>query len=206
MKTIAFLLALAFAIFNACERPPRGKEIVHNVTDNANMDHSKMGHAMESSPNAASAPYDLQFIDTMIAHHQGAIDMAQLVDTRAQHGELKTLAKSIIADQQNEIAQMREWRKSWFGEAAPAVNMDLPGMHQGMFGMNLEKLDNLKANEFDVEFVRQMIPHHEGAVAMAEDLKKQEAHAELKTLADNIIKSQSAEIGQMKQWLADWNK
>jgi uncharacterized protein (DUF305 family) len=201
------ILVIFIAVFlNMCERPPVGKEIDHNSMDHSKMDHRNMGHPMESSPNAASAPYDLQFIDTMIAHHQGAIDMAQLVDTRAQHGELKTLAKNIIADQQKEIAQMREWRKSWFGEAAPAINMDLPGMHQGMSGMDMEKLDKLKANEFDIEFIRQMIPHHEGAVTMAEDLKQQEAHAELKTLTDDVIKSQSAEIEQMKKWLADWNK
>lgn len=201
------ILVIFVALFlNMCERPPVGKEIDHNSTDHSKIEQSKIGHSMESSPNAASAPYDLQFIDTMIAHHQGAIDMAQLVDTRAQHAELKTLAKNIIADQQKEIAQMREWRKSWFGEAAPAINMDLPGMHQGMSGMDMEKLNKLKANEFDIEFVQQMIPHHEGAITMAEDLKKQEAYAELKTLADDVIKSQSAEIEQMKKWLADWNK
>jgi len=33
---------------------------------------------MKSSPNAANAPYDLQFLDTMIAHHQGAVDMAKI--------------------------------------------------------------------------------------------------------------------------------
>jgi uncharacterized protein (DUF305 family) len=206
MKTIAFFLTMAFAFFNACERPPQTAEVNRNATDHSKMDHSKMGHAMESSPGAAKAPYELQFIDTMIAHHQGAVDMAQLVNTRAQHAELKTLARSIIADQQKEMAQMREWRAKLFGETAPAVNMDLPGMRDGMHGMNLAKLDLLKANEFDLEFIRQMIPHHEGAVAMANDALAKDTNAEIKTLCEAIVKAQNAEIEQMKQWLADWSK
>lgn len=199
------LIVVVLAVFlNMCERPPAGKEI--DRTNRSATDHSKMGHPMTSSPDAASAPFDLQFIDTMIAHHQGAIEMAELVDTRAQHNELKTLAKAIISDQRREISQMREWRANWFGEAPPAVNMDFPGMHSGMATMDLAKLDKLKANEFDVEFVRQMIAHHEGAVSMAEAVKSQDTHAELKTLADDIIKAQSAEIDQMKKWLAEWSK
>ena len=49
------------------------------VDPHAGMDHSKMDHsAMKSSPDAAKADYDLQFIDTMIVHHQGAVDMAKV--------------------------------------------------------------------------------------------------------------------------------
>lgn len=206
MKTIAFFLTLGFAVFNACERPPQSKEIVHNTADKSKTDRSKMGNAMESSPGAAAAPYELQFIDTMITHHQGAVDMAQLVNTRAQHAELKALARSIITDRQKEIEQMRGWRVKSFGEAASAVNMDLPGMRDAIKEMDLAKLDLLKANEFDKEFIRQMIPHHEGAVAIAKDALSKDTNTEIKTLCETIIKTQTAEIEQMKQWLAEWSK
>ena len=166
------------------------------------MDHSKM----TSSPGAAEAPFELQFIDTMIAHHMGAIDAAQLVATRAGHQELKELARSIIADQQREIAKMRAWRTAWFGEAAPAINMEMPGMREGMQVMDLEKLDRLKENEFDLEFIRQMIPHHEGAVTMARQALSTDVRAELKTLAENIIRAQAAEIEKMRSWEQEWSK
>jgi len=161
---------------------------------------------MVSSPGAATSPFELQFLDTMIAHHQIAIDAAQLVATRAQHDELKQLAKSIIRDQQTEIAKMRDWREAWFGEPPPAINIGLPGMSEGMAEMDLEKLDALKENAFDLEFLRQMIPHHEGAVAMAKDLQNKEARADLKTLAQNIIETQTAEIEQMKSWENEWRR
>lgn len=196
-----FSAFLFFALLAVCERPPEPRN-----ADHSQHDHSKMDHAvMESSVGAAEAPQELQFIDTMIVHHQGAVEMALLVPTRSQRPELKLLAQTIIADQRKEIGQMKEWRAKWFGEAKPAINMDFPGMRLGMGGMDMKKLDSLKANEFDVEFVRQMISHHEGAVEMARVLKGSDSYAELKTLADGIIESQTAEIGQMKQWLKTWS-
>ena len=72
-----------------------------NAIDHSKMDHSSMGHSMTSSPNAASAEYDLQFIDTMIAHHQAAIDMAKLIDRRTERPELKTLGGNVVVSQQS---------------------------------------------------------------------------------------------------------
>ena len=76
---------------------------------NSGMNHSSMNHSdMKSDANAASAPYDLQFIDTMTAHHQGAVEMAKMVDSRTQRTELKAFAQKIIADQNKEIEQMKK--------------------------------------------------------------------------------------------------
>ena len=177
-----------------------------NSTTRGSMDHgNSMGHGdMQSSPEAASAPFDLQFIDTMTAHHQGAVDMAMLAETRAQHPELKELAANIINGQEREIAKMSKWRDSWFGEKAKAVNMQFPGMSHGMSGMDLKRLESLKGNEFDLEFIRQMIPHHEGAVEMANALRQHDSQSELKELAADIIEAQASEIKQMRDWYAQW--
>lgn len=165
------------------------------------MDHSRM----ESSPGAANAPQELQFIDTMIAHHEGAIEMALLVNNRSRRPEMQELAKGILEAQRGEVDKMREWRMKWFGDAKPAVNLDLPGMHTGMSGMDLKKLELLKANEFDVEFLKQMIPHHEGAIEMAKALSPADKYLELIELRGAIIRTQTAEIAKMKAWLMVWS-
>lgn len=58
--------------------------------------------------------------------------------------------------------------------------------------------------QFDLRLLNAMIPHHEGAVVMAEDVLKKSKRPEMRQLAQNIIQSQKAEIEQMKQWRAAW--
>ena len=172
----------------------------HNGMSSNEMDHSMM----QSSPNAANAPYDLQFLDTMIAHHRGAVDMAGPCATKAQHAEVKTLCANVISSQQKEIDEMRSWRDKWFPGAAPAMNMDMAGMSGSMMGMDMKKLGTLSGNDFDLEFIREMIPHHEGAVTMAKEAVQKSTKDEIKTLANAIIKAQEAEIKQMKEWQTAW--
>lgn len=176
-----------------------------NLARGGSMDHSTMEHStMKSSPDAAKAEYDLQFLDTMIAHHQGAVDMAKLIPGKALNGELKKLGLQIISSQEKEIAAMRAWRASWFGGKPEALNMEMTGMAGSMAGMDMKKLDALSGKAFDVEFVKQMIPHHEGAVVMAKEAQKKAKKDEIKTLAASIIRDQEAEISQMKGWLEEW--
>lgn len=58
----------------------------------------------------ASTPYDQRFISAMIAHHNGAIEMAREAQSKAEHAELRQLAGTIIAAQQAEVAQLEQWR------------------------------------------------------------------------------------------------
>jgi uncharacterized protein (DUF305 family) len=57
--------------------------------------------------------FDKNFVAMMIAHHQGAIDMAKLAETRAQHGEIKQLSKDVISAQTKEIQDMKQWQQDW---------------------------------------------------------------------------------------------
>ena len=171
------------------------------MNSNMSMDHS----AMKSSPNAASQPYDLQFIDTMTAHHMGAVDMAKMVEGKTQNPDIKKFATQIIADQEKEIGQMKDWREKWFAGKPAAVNMEMPGMMDSM-KMDMAKLTNSKDKEFDLAFIDMMTPHHVGAVSMAKEALQKSEKAEIKTLAGQIIKAQEAEIKMMSDWKAKWSK
>jgi uncharacterized protein (DUF305 family) len=63
----------------------------------------------------ASQPFDLRFIDAMIAHHRGAIDMARMAQEQAERAEIRELAGAIISAQDAEIAQLEQWRGAWLG-------------------------------------------------------------------------------------------
>lgn len=54
------------------------------------------------------------FLEEMIIHHQGAIDMAQMVKIGSNRPELRQLADDIIAAQTKEINLMRQWLSQWF--------------------------------------------------------------------------------------------
>jgi uncharacterized protein (DUF305 family) len=184
-----------------------GDQMNNDSMNHQAMNHDKMNHSeMKSSPNAASAPFDLQFLDTMIAHHQGAVDMAKDAEAKAHHQELKTLAKNIIASQEKEIDEMKMWREKWFAAEPPAMNMEMAGMKDSMKGMDMSTLESLTGNDFDLEFIKQMIPHHDGAVIMAKEALQKSQKSEIKNLAASIIKDQEAEIKQMKEWQAVWQR
>lgn len=57
--------------------------------------------------------FDEAFLEGMIPHHQGAIDMARAAQTSAKHEEIKRMAEDIISAQQREIDQMRQWMRDW---------------------------------------------------------------------------------------------
>lgn len=205
MKQILISLAIFAAV--SCS-DTSSDHTADNATANANshsVDHSKMGHAQqkESSPGAEKAPLGLQFIDTMIVHHQGAIEMSQLAPSRAEDTAVKKFAAGVIADQDREVTEMKRWRKDWFGDAAPAINMGMPGM-QMSGDKNMKDLSGLAGNEFDLEYIGQMIPHHQGAVEMSRAFlanpASSSAKAELRDLAETIIKAQESEISLLKEW------
>ena len=74
------------------------------------------------------------------------------------------------------------------------------GMNDSMKGMDMKKLGSLTGNDLDLEFIKQMIPHHQGAVVMANEAVQKSQKNEIKTLANGIIKAQNAEIKQMQDW------
>jgi uncharacterized protein (DUF305 family) len=158
---------------------------------------------MESSPDAANQPYDLQFIDTMIQHHQAAVVMAKMVLEKSRNQDLRKFAQKIITDQESEIERMEAWREQWYPYNLDAINMELPGMKDSMrmmLGSEMDKMEASVGQTFDDYFLKMMTPHHQGAITMAKDALTKIEHPELKTLAQKIISNQENEIKQMSEW------
>lgn len=78
--------------------------------------------------NKSGDEFDKAFIEMMIAHHQGAIDMANLIPARAKHDEIKKLGEAIISAQTKEIKDMQQWQRDW-GYSATEVNQMMHGGH-----------------------------------------------------------------------------
>jgi len=150
-------------------------------------------------------PYDLQFIDAMVAHHQAAVDMSLPADTNAMRPELKDFARKVVEDQSREIELMKGWRRQWYpGKPQVPTIMVMPGMRTSMKGMESDHMKALKGAEYDRMYVDMMIPHHEGAVEMAREALAKSQRPEVKKLAQEIIDAQQQEIDMMKRWTAEW--
>lgn len=90
--------------------------------DEPEMMSSGRGHGMDMSMNEmaemledlSGEEFDEMFLDMMISHHQGAIDMANLALKNSQRKEIKDLANDIISAQEKEIEMMESWLESWW--------------------------------------------------------------------------------------------
>jgi uncharacterized protein (DUF305 family) len=193
---------------------------------------AKLVDFLQASPTSAQvtkpsilgtmAHSDQHFIVMMIPHHEDAVAMADLAISRAKRPEIKTLAKAIKATQTQEIQQMQIWYKQWYGTDVPVWS---PGMgmmqrrntsiaqQRGMMGrghnmgrgaMGTDLIALKNAPDFDQEFILQMVPHHQMEVMMSSMVASSATHLEVRTLAQSIIRSQSAEIEQMQQWYQTW--
>lgn len=203
--------SLTGGVLTACSTTTSQNPNPNITTTQTSNDHIHMDHAMDLGP--ADGNYDLRFIDAMILHHQGAIDMAQEAQEKSQRPEIKQLAEEIITAQKQEIAQMQQWRTAWYPNAG-----DQPmGYHTEMGHMMQMTAAQKQAmmmttdlgvtdDEFDLRFINGMIPHHEGALVMAQDALEKSVRRELQELAQEVIKAQATEINQMKQWRQAWYK
>lgn len=77
-------------------------------------------------------------------------------------------------------------------------------MHQSGMSMEMDLQALKNAPDFDREFIRQMVPHHQMAVHMAQMLLNRTNRPDMRNLAQSMIKSQTAEITQMQQWNQAW--
>jgi len=174
---------------------------------------SDMNHNMAMDLGPADADYDLRFIDAMTPHHQGAVEMAKEAQQKSKRPEIKKLADEIIKAQNKEIAELKQWRTAWYPKAPSTPTAWHTQMNHTM-AMSPEQSKAMRMDmdlgagdaEFDLRFINAMIPHHEGAVTMAQDALSKSKRPEIKKLAQNIISSQQKEIEQMKQWRQAWYK
>lgn len=168
-----------------------------------------MGHDMDLGP--ADNEYDLRFIDGMIIHHEGAVEMAKEAQLKSQRPEILALADAIIAAQAEEIGLMNRWKKEWYPQAdSIPVAYDLesektvPMSQAQVTAMKMSGDLGAKDAQFDLRFIEAMVPHHQGAVDMALDALAKTQRAEIRNLANEIISAQETEIDLMMSWKNLW--
>ena len=173
--------------------------------DHSNMDHGSMGMGsggmarqmvMENGRYSEKA-----FIDAMVPHHQGAVEMAEVALQNADHEEVQQLSRNIISTQQAEIAELKAIKQQEFGTSK--VPMEMSAQEMQMMGMtDPDALAN--KNPFDKAFIDAMIPHHRSAIEMAQVALEESDNPKIVEIARHIVGTQKREIAQMQQWRGEW--
>ena len=176
----------------------------------SHMDSMESGSAESTSTsdsqNAAFNDADVTFAQGMIPHHQQAIEMAQMAESRAEDSRVLDLASRIEAAQQPEIDTLTGWLEEWGAEDSGMEGMDHGGMDHGGGMMSEENMNALMAAsgaEFDRLFLEQMIEHHTGAVEMAVTESAEGQNTDAIAMAGTIRDTQNAEIAEMRQLLPE---
>ena len=169
--------------------------------DRDQMDHGSMGMARRMVMKNGEYS-DERFIDAMVPHHQGAIEMARVALKNAEHAEIKELSRNIISSQQAEIQELKAIKKEEFGTSRVSMDMSM-GQMKGM-GMMMDPQSLAEENPFDEAFIDAMIPHHQSAIEMAEVANEKSENPRIKELAQNIVSAQKREIEQMRRWREQW--
>ena len=153
-----------------------------------------------TSGTPTGAAFDQAFIDAMVPHHEGAIEMATAAkEAGLSQPELVKVADDILATQQLEINTMKDWRADWFGSSTidPKGAAAL-GLSESQMGMQHDADALTTSGDVDTDFAQMMITHHQGAIEMAKLAADNAEHGEIKDLAEEIINAQERELEVMR--------
>jgi uncharacterized protein (DUF305 family) len=196
IAAVAALLIGGVGVYALVEKDnDRVKEMDHSMMseDSTEQDSMSMENMAKMDHSAMMVSSEREFVTGMIPHHQEAVDTAKEVLARGgTTPEVRTLAQEIVVAQEAEIAQLKAWHEAWYGEAYVANNT-----YQSM----MRDLSQLSGADLDKRFLEDMIPHHMGAIMMAQSVRPYVEHQEVTDLADAIMSTQTTEIELMRNLL-----
>jgi uncharacterized protein (DUF305 family) len=169
--------------------------------------------AAPAAAQAKTTAADRAFVREMVPHHQMAVEMAEMARMDADHRRIKTLARSIIEDQNAEIRELTAIRRRLnvkplpSGHAHPELMMrdaDTLGLTMDEMGMSMDMSDLEGARPFDKAFIDMMITHHQGAIRMARAELAKGRSSQLRAIARAIVAAQKGEIIELNRWRKVW--
>jgi len=136
---------------------------------------------------------DLRYLNAMIAHHRGAMLLAQKAGENSQRVEIKNLAAEILKNEPVAIAELYQWKKDWYNDSKVVRDPVVA------------KLGNYD-EKFDLRFLNALVAHHEAGILMVQDVRVKSARAEVLNNADVVDKFLVETLKIFKDWRKEWYK
>jgi uncharacterized protein (DUF305 family) len=156
---------------------------------------TKMHEAMMSATGADAGE---TWARKMIPHHQGALDMSEIVLRDTQDADVRRMAQKAVEMQTGDIAELRRWLETG-GAAAPGGNVQNP-YAQAEAKMKDAMMSATGANT-DQTWASKMIAHHQGALDMSQVVLRESQDADIRRMAQKTIEMQTADIEELRAWL-----
>lgn len=128
-------------------------------------------YTMDLGP--ADRSFDLRYINTMIAHHRGAMLLAEQLKEKTTRPEMKSLAEDILKNEPGAIDELYDWKEAWYGDTKKVRDPIVA---------NLGPVDE----NFDLRFLNAIIAHHEEGVIMTKETRTKSSRAEILNNADKV--------------------
>lgn len=141
----------------------------------------------------ADRTFDLRYVNAMIAHHRGAVLLAEQLRTRTERPEMKKLAEAILSDEPKAIADLYVWKKSWYGDTRSVRDPQVANL--GAAG-----------ETFDLRFINALIAHHEAGILMTREARLKSSRAEVLDNCNAVEAFLSSGIEMLKKYRQDWYK
>lgn len=134
---------------------------------------------------------DLRYMNAMIAHHRGAMLLAQQAEKNAERTETKELAAKILADEPVAIAELYAWKKAWYGDVRTVADPVVP--HLGT-----------SDKKFDLRFLNALIAHHDTGLLMTKEIRTKSSRMEILNNADAVDTFLILTRKVFLDWRAQW--
>lgn len=136
---------------------------------------------------------DQRYLNAMIAHHRGAMLLAEQAERESRRPEIQALAAKILKDEPAAIAELQGWKKAWYRDDRP-VKDPAP-----------VRLGSADAT-FDLRFLNALIAHHEAGLLMTKEIKLKSSRPEVLDNANAVETFLTTTLKVFKDWRSDWYK
>jgi uncharacterized protein (DUF305 family) len=161
---------------------------------------ARMHEAMRSATGASAGE---AWARKMIPHHQGALDMSQIVLRDTRDADIRRMAQKTVEMQTGDIAELQRWLETNVGAAAGAAAPG--GGGEPPFApaeaKMMEAMMAATGVDTDQTWARKMIAHHQGALDMAQVVLRESQDADIRRMAQKTIEMQTADIAELRAWL-----
>lgn len=147
---------------------------------------------VQAVPGAQGANIDRTFVDGMIQEIQADLTLLDDAAAKAQHDEIKAYVAKAKPRLDAQLTQLKQWRKDWFGVDTPATTA---GVNTDMFP---------SGGDYDWSWADEMTRRMQNGLELAKATASGQARADVKTMAQAVLKDWTADRDQLNGWADTW--